>query len=211
LLTFIQIEAAMNIRARLTPEETADRILSVAEEHFRRVGYAKTAVADIAAELGMSSANVYRFFPSKSAINEAICSRMLAECHVMMRAIVDGPGSASARLRALLLAMHDYNARCYTAERRMHDMVEAAMEENWSVIQDHLTFVVEMCGKLAVEGAAAGEFRPVADPRMTGLLIKQSCTCILHPLMIAERDRHNMNTPGHAEALVDFTLSALKA
>jgi AcrR family transcriptional regulator len=201
----------MNIRARLTPEETSDRILSVAEEHFRRVGYAKTAVADIAAELGMSSANVYRFFPSKSAINEAICSRILADCHAMMSAIADGPGSAGERLEKLLLAMHEFNARCYTSERRMHDMVEAAMEENWSVIQDHLTFVVETLGRLAAEGAATGEFKPVADPRMTGMMIKQACSCLLHPLMIAERDRHNLNFPGHADMLVRFVLSALKA
>jgi AcrR family transcriptional regulator len=39
------------------------------------MGYQKTAVADIARELGMSPANVYRFFPSKSAINEATRTR----------------------------------------------------------------------------------------------------------------------------------------
>jgi len=44
-------------------EETRARILKVAEEHFRRIGYHKTSVADIASELGMSPANVYRFFP----------------------------------------------------------------------------------------------------------------------------------------------------
>ncbi len=201
----------MNLRARLTPEETADRILAVAEEHFRRVGYAKTAVADIAAELGMSSANIYRFFPSKGAINEAICRRLLDDCHDMMRAVAEGPGRPDERLRELLLRMHAYNARCYTSERRIHDMVQAAMEENWASIQEHMAFVVGTCGKLVAEGVASGVFRPVPDPATTGLMIKQACSCILHPMMIAERDRHGMNAPGNAEALVDFVLSALKA
>ena len=57
-------------------DEARARILGVAEEHFRRVGYHKTSVADIAAELGMSPANVYRFFPSRDAINESICGRL---------------------------------------------------------------------------------------------------------------------------------------
>ena len=58
-------------------EETRARIEETAERLFRVMGYQKTAVADIARELGMSPANVYRFFPSKSAINEAIAERLL--------------------------------------------------------------------------------------------------------------------------------------
>ena len=34
------------------------------------MGYHRTSVADIAAKLGMSPANIYRFFPSRDAINE---------------------------------------------------------------------------------------------------------------------------------------------
>ncbi|MGO6951258.1 TetR/AcrR family transcriptional regulator [Rhizobium johnstonii] len=37
------------------------RILDVAEQHFRHIGFQKTTVADIAKCLKMSSANVYRF------------------------------------------------------------------------------------------------------------------------------------------------------
>ena len=58
----------MSIKVRETAEETRERIARTAEELFRRMGFAKTAVADIASELGMSPANVYRFFPSKTAI-----------------------------------------------------------------------------------------------------------------------------------------------
>ena len=51
--------------------------MEAAEEQFRRVGW--TSVADIAAELGMSPANIYRFFPSRDAINESICGRVVNE------------------------------------------------------------------------------------------------------------------------------------
>jgi AcrR family transcriptional regulator len=51
------------IRMRPDPDEVRARILEVAEEQFRRIGYHKTSVANIALELGMSRANVYRFFP----------------------------------------------------------------------------------------------------------------------------------------------------
>src|SRR6266403_1083472 len=45
--------------------DTRERILVVAERLFRQIGYQKTTVADIAKELRMSPANVYRFFDSK--------------------------------------------------------------------------------------------------------------------------------------------------
>ena len=49
--------------------DTRERILVVAERLFRQIGYQKTTVADIAKELRMSPANVYRFFDSKKAIS----------------------------------------------------------------------------------------------------------------------------------------------
>ena len=57
----------MAIVERRTPEETRCRILAVAWDLFRELG-ARTTIADIAERLGMSSANVYRFFPSKQAL-----------------------------------------------------------------------------------------------------------------------------------------------
>src|SRR3979411_3296461 len=71
--------ATMNPQAKLRPDDTRARIMEAAEALFRRLGFAKTAVADIAAELGMSPANVYRFFPSKNAIVEAICRHCLSD------------------------------------------------------------------------------------------------------------------------------------
>ena len=58
--------------------DTRERILEVAERLFRQIGYQKTTVGDIAKELRMSPANVYRFFESKKAIHEGVARRW---CH----------------------------------------------------------------------------------------------------------------------------------
>ncbi len=74
---------------RLAPEEavpsTRCRILQTAERFFREIGYQKTTVADIAKTLRMSPANVYRFFESKKAINEAVVGRLIAEAEARSR------------------------------------------------------------------------------------------------------------------------------
>ena len=56
-----------------------ERILDVAEQHFRHIGFRKTTVANIAKRLGLSSANVYRYLPSRMAINASICGRFFAK------------------------------------------------------------------------------------------------------------------------------------
>src|SRR5450631_1724615 len=98
----------MNPQVKSKPDHTRARIMTAAEALFRRLGYAKTAVADIAAELGMSPANVYRFFPSKNAIVEAICQRCLAEVEAKAWAGARSKGPAGPRVERLILEILSY-------------------------------------------------------------------------------------------------------
>ncbi|WP_217430310.1 TetR/AcrR family transcriptional regulator [Sphingomonas bacterium] len=56
----------------------SDQIFDAVDEHFSRYRYGKTTVADLAKAIGFSKAYIYKFFDSKQAIGEAICSRCLA-------------------------------------------------------------------------------------------------------------------------------------
>jgi AcrR family transcriptional regulator len=62
---------------RAKKEDTYQLIVEVAERLFRHFGFQKTTVGDIARELRMSPANVYRFFANKSDVNEAVCMSLL--------------------------------------------------------------------------------------------------------------------------------------
>ena len=77
--------------------DTRERILVVAERLFRQIGYQKTTVADIAKELRMSPANVYRFFDSKKAIHEGVARDLMEEVEAEARRIVAQPGPAKPR------------------------------------------------------------------------------------------------------------------
>jgi AcrR family transcriptional regulator len=73
------------------------------------VGYHRTSVADIAAKLGMSPANIYRFFPSRDAINESICGRVVNEVAEIAFAIARTNAPAMEKLEQLLTAVHHHN------------------------------------------------------------------------------------------------------
>jgi AcrR family transcriptional regulator len=52
----------------VTQPDTKQRILAIAAELFARQGYTGTTIADIARELGTTTAALYYHFPSKAAI-----------------------------------------------------------------------------------------------------------------------------------------------
>ena len=127
----------MTVQTKIRPDDTRARIMETAETLFRRLGFAKTAVADIAAELRMSPANIYRFFPSKTAIVQAMCQRCLNELEEKIWQIARSRGPASQRLERLELEVLAYHKENLLVDQRVSDIVEVAMEESWDAIVAH--------------------------------------------------------------------------
>ena len=160
----------MNPQVRTKPDDTRARILETAEALFRRLGFAKTTVADIASELRMSPANVYRFFPSKNAIVEAICQRCLAEVEAKAWAVARAKGPAGPRLERLILEILAYHKENLLTEQRVNDMVLAAIELSWNAIRAHKDVMRTVVEVILRDGIEAGEFEQV-EPRDTAELI----------------------------------------
>ena len=183
------------------------RIVATAERLFREIGFQKTTVADIARALGMSPANVYRLFNAKAEINAAVAQRLMAEVELGAERIALGPGSAAERLRALIVANEAMNAARYVGERKIHDMVEAALVENWPIVQEHIDRMDALLEGLVAAGMANGEFAP-GDARRAARLLHTACIRYCHPrLMVECADRPE---PTSAQ-MVDFCLAALRA
>src|SRR5213080_2522357 len=177
--------ATMNPQPKLKPDDTRARIMDTADALFRRLGFAKTAVADIAAELGMSPANVYRFFPSKNAIVEAICRRCLSELEERAWAVARSKASAAQRMERLILEILAYHKENLVTERRVNDMVLAAIEHSWETIRAHKQAMANVTELILRDGIEAGEFEPV-DAQATAGLIMRSVVCFTHPLMLSQ-------------------------
>lgn len=172
-------------RAAATPEETRARIIAVAEESFRRVGYAKTTVADIAQALEMSPANVYRFFPSKAAINDAILMRMLSEIEELAWKQARRSGPALDRIEMIGLETHRFCRNNCLHEQRLHDMVAAGFEENWPSIKRFVERFEAILEGVVREGLAAGEIVALEPAEITRA-IKTMLAPFMHPVIIAQ-------------------------
>jgi len=204
----MQRSLAMNPLIKTKPEDTRARIMEAAEALFRRLGFSKTAVADIAAELKMSPANVYRFFPSKNAIIEAICQRCLGELEDKAWAVARSRGTAAERIERLVLETLAYHKENHFTDQKVNDMVLAAIELSWQAIRAHKEHMRMVFETILREGVDSGEFEPL-DPRETSRLLMVSLVHFCHPVLVAQylQDQEDIETD--ARATVHFLLRAL--
>lgn len=188
-------------------QENVERILESAERLFRHYGYGKTTVADIARDLGMSPANVYRFFTSKEQIHQAICGRMLAASLHLAIGISKLPLPAAERLRRCILEQHRLTMETMLDEQKVHEMVIVAIERDWHVIEKHVDRLHHVYAGIIREGIEAGEFSK-RDPESAAKCFGASTVTLCHPQMVAQcLAKDNRAGP---EELIDFVIRALK-
>ena len=114
---------------------------------------------------------MYRFFDSKKAINAGVARRLMGEVEHASQVIATRPRGATERLRELLETVHRMNSDRYAGNSKMHEMVAAAMEENWDVCKAHIDCIIGVTRSVIADGVASGEFH-TSDVGVAAL-----CTC----------------------------------
>jgi AcrR family transcriptional regulator len=196
------------VRTGKESDEARARSLEAAEEQFRRVGYHRTSVADIAAGLGMSPANIYRFFPSRDAINESICGRVVNQVADIASAIARSNASAMEKLDQLLTAVHHHHKVMLVQARPMHELIVAATQENWPIIKAHIERMVTIFEAIIREGAEAGEFE-VEDAAEAARAVQSAFMPFFHPILIEHCVRYGEDTEAGLRDQIRFFLKAL--
>ncbi|OAF01780.1 TetR family transcriptional regulator [Bradyrhizobium centrolobii] len=195
----------MTLIAEHIEGDTRERILEVAERLFRQIGYQKTTVGDIAKELRMSPANVYRFFESKKAIHQAVARALMGEVELEAQRIVARPGPVLARFRELLTTINRMNTERYVGDSKLHEMVEIAMQEDWDVCVAHMECIASFMGQMIAQGVASGEFE-APDLQLASLCACTAMMRFFHPQMIAQC----ATKPGPTiDQMIDFVIAGL--
>ncbi len=163
----------------LKAETVRAQIVAAAKTRFSHYGYGKTTMAEIAADCAMSPGNLYRFFPGKLDIAEAIARADFETVLLGQRRIAHQPGrSARARLSDLLF---DELRRTYNRlekDPRVFELARVIAAErplfgNWMLEQQRRILV-----EILEDGEAAGEFA-LDDKSFTAEMI-QSATMKFH-------------------------------
>lgn len=150
---------------------TSERILEAARKHFAHYGYPKTTMADIASESGMSPGNIYRFFPGKLDIAEAIMREDETARLADLEKIVSGTAaSARQKLSAFFFAELRTTYKKFDAEPHALEIARIISERRPEFGFIRVKAEREMIANMLAEGTKNGEFN-VSDPDYSAEMI----------------------------------------
>lgn len=193
-------------RSKSESSATCLRILGAATSLYRLIGHRKTSVADIARESSMSPANVYRFFSSKQAINEAVAGRLFAEVIASAAEASGMPGTPADRLRATLAAIEKRHVDRFINEKKLYELLVISLREDWLVGRSFTERVESMVAEIISDGMVRREFQS-ADAIILGrcLLATVAAFCDLRLISAGSFRRPTL------EQMMDFAIEALRA
>ncbi|MFJ4452845.1 TetR/AcrR family transcriptional regulator [Pseudomonas sp. NPDC089392] len=178
--------------------EVRDQIIAAATEHFRLYGYEKTTVSDLAKAIGFSKAYIYKFFESKQAIGEMICSNCLKQIHSEVSAAIAEADSPPEKLRRMLKVMIEACLRLLFQDRKLYDIAASAASERWPVTLIHEGFIEQSIREILVLGRQSGDFERKTPLDETTRAIHLIMRPYFNPLLL----QHGLDTTDEARALL---------
>jgi AcrR family transcriptional regulator len=146
---------------------TREKILAAAEEALRRFGPAKTTVVDVARALDVSHGSVYRHFPSKAALRDAVAERWLARVSEPLAAVAAEDSPAPERLRRWLDLLIGFKRRKAREEPELFATYLEIAAEAREVVRAHVDALAGQLARIIADGNARGELA-VPDPAAAG-------------------------------------------
>jgi len=164
---------------------TAEQILDAAEQVLRRYGPAKTTVVDVARALDVSHGSIYRHFPSKAALRDAVAARWLHRVSAPLAAIAAQKGPAPARLRRWFDTLIATKRAKVLDDPELFATYHALAVEAGDVVDEHVRELVAQVARILADGVKDGSFA-VADPAQAARSLFQATARFHHPLHAAE-------------------------
>jgi AcrR family transcriptional regulator len=173
-----------------------DQIVEAAEAHFSRYGYEKTTVSDLAKAIGFSKAYIYKFFDSKQAIGEAICSKTLSAIVAAMEEAVAGAPTPTEKFRRMFKSLTTTSVSLFFNDRKLYDIAAFAAGEGWPPARAYAQRIRQILMEIVREGREAGEFERKTPLDETARAIYLVVLPFANPLLL----QHNLDLVEDAPA-----------
>jgi AcrR family transcriptional regulator len=160
---------------------TKEAILEAAEQVLRRYGPEKTSVVDVAKALQVSHGTLYRHFPSKVALREAVTERWLLRIAKPLQELASQTGgSAVDRLRTWLQALIQSKRKHVIEEPEMFGMYSAVTLEAVDMVEEHVQHLISQMMGIIEDGVSSKEFR-TGEPEAMARAIFFATSRFHHP------------------------------
>lgn len=164
---------------------TEERILDAAEVVLRRFGPAKATVVDVAKALCVSHGTVYRHFPTKVALRDAVARRWLERLADPLDPSRDTAGPAAERLLRWLERLAAIKQGMALNDPELFATFSQLTTEAREVVAAHVDHLAARLTEIIADGVRSGEF-VVTDPVTAGRAVLHATARFHHPLHAAE-------------------------
>jgi AcrR family transcriptional regulator len=148
-------------------------ILRAAADRILHYGYNKTTMSEIAADCGMSAGNIYRFYPSKIDIAEAMTRDFSAESHQIYADIIRDAGrSPSRKLRDFFAYRLERTFRTFEKHPKLMELAEIMGRERPEYLAEERAQERIHIEKILEQGQETGDFALPADLTITADLVQ---------------------------------------
>jgi AcrR family transcriptional regulator len=139
--------------------EPRESILQAATQRILHYGYNKTTMNEIASDCSMSAGNIYRFFPSKIHIAEAMVRAFSAETHQTYAAIVgDETRPPDQKLKDFFRFRLERTFRLFERHPKLMELADFITREKPDTLAEERGQERLFIEQILSEGVRRGEF-----------------------------------------------------
>lgn len=165
--------------------DTRQIILDAAMARFQHYGYAKTTMSEIAKDCGMSAGNIYRFFPSKLDIAEAMARKFNAERFQTFAQIAREDTPAIDRLYKFLRYQLETTYEKLDSDAKVLEIAERLSDERPEFANEELAQERIYLCQILEEGVKSGEFAPIQSPNFAAEMIQTATMKFTYPQLFS--------------------------
>lgn len=159
------------------------RLLAQAAEQLRLVGAKRLTVVAVAEAAGMTHANVYRYFPSKIALIDAVVDSWIKGVETRLTDIADGPDPADDKLERLVVALARANRDCLAENAALYAAYRDATVQRRAITRRHRLRIRTLLDRIIEDGVASGAFDP-RDRERAALFMLDAMFRFTHPVAV---------------------------
>jgi AcrR family transcriptional regulator len=181
----------------MSEDSLRQRIIEAGRERFFASGFSKVTVDELVADLGISKKTMYKHFPSKDELVDAITDWQMIHVASRVKEIVNSPIGFIERIHNLWSFIGEMQSRI---SRQYRDDMRRFRPDLWRRIEDfRREHLIENATKLVDEGRTLGIFRQDVNKEILVLMYVSAIQAVLNPEVLVQ---HSFSAKEAFEAIL---------
>jgi AcrR family transcriptional regulator len=173
------------------------RIIEAGRDRFFAMGFSKVTMDELVGELGISKKTMYKHFPRKDELVDAITDWQMIHVASQVKEIVNSPIGFIERIHKLWLFVGEMLS---LISKQYRDDMRRFRPDLWKRIEDfRREQLIENATKLVDEGRRLGIFRQDVNKEILVLMYLSAIQSILNPEVLAQ---HSFSAQEAFEAIL---------